>query len=524
MKRVLPFILLSAFSFVSCSKSFLGTGSAGLYDSSIGHGQIVLGDQLENPYAINNMKSAFEKLYPTKSSADMEFTDYYVRFLPADSEELDRLRGMGLSLLDHPMDYEIVQEGDWYHDPSIASDEITWQYAVAPRGFVFPSDITYEVLQECYIAENSKSTKADAEIDWDAVEAAAFELTGNADMLMPADGSKAGTVQPAGRITIIDENYNGGQPLGVSGVKVECNVFVKFSSAYTDRDGYYKIPKKFTLNPRYRLVFSNSKGFSIGFNTILYKGSVSTLGKNSVSGVSMTVDASSDRSLFRRCVANNAAYDYYDRCAVDDLGIAQPSSGIVMWMFDKMDASSTPMIHHGTVLNFTLASVYYEVAKLVIKIFGPDITIGSKNLVSYREIYSTVVHELAHASHFAQVGAKYWDKYIYYILSAAATGGSTYGDASMGDSGYAAVGEMWAYYLEAKLYKERYGGPNPMFGCDNWFHPQILTYLESRGITASQIFSALTPEATDVEKLRDILIDQCPSKKTTITQVFNRYE
>ena len=54
-----------------------------------------------------------------------------------------------------------------------------------------------------------------------------------------------------------------------------CNVFVKFASTFTTRDGYYTIPKTFSSSPRYRLMFQNQKGFEIGFNLLLVPASLS---------------------------------------------------------------------------------------------------------------------------------------------------------------------------------------------------------------------------------------------------------
>lgn len=521
------YLVLSLFAAVSCSKGLApDSNPVDISDSSLLHDELVLGRQLDNPYSIENMKSAYQALYPTKSADALEFTDYYVRFLPCDDGQLQLLKDRGLSLMDHPMDYEIVKEGDYYHDPSLDREDITWQYAVVPKDFVFPSAIRHEVLQKCFLVENSQSTKADLSVDWEAVESEAFRLSGNASMLEyeSEPGTKATKVQPSGRICIIDDNCNGAQPIGVSEVKVECNVFVKFSSAYTDRDGYYQIPKSFSSNPRYRLVFVNRKGFHIGLNTILYRGSVSSLGKNSNSGVNITINSESDRKLFRRCVANNAAYDYYDRCQDGTLGIEAPPSDITMWMFDNFDASSTVMLHHGTVLDADLEFKYYKIFLWVVQLFAPDITLGTQNCITYRQIYSTVIHELAHASYFTRVGVKYWNKYIYYILSSAIKGSDLYGDSSMSNSGYCALGEMWAYYLESKLYAQRYGCSNPMFGSNNWFHPQLLTSLENRGLTTAQIFEAFGPEITDLEKLREKMTELYPSKITAINQAFNRYE
>ena len=174
--------------------------------------------------------------------------------------------------------------------------------------------------------------------------------TGNEDKLDCLQTKAGSKVVPSGRITIVDEHANGGKPFGVAGVRVSCNVFVKFDRAYTDRDGYYKMNKKFSAQLRYRLVFKNVKGFAVGLNLVLVPASVSTLGKSGPSGVNMTVTSSSDDKLFRRCVVNNAAYDYYSRCARTDMNINCPPSDLRIWIFNNMQASSAVMLHHGAVL------------------------------------------------------------------------------------------------------------------------------------------------------------------------------
>ena len=72
---------------------------------------------------------------------DIHPTDLYVRFLPSSDAALQKLRAGGLYLLDHPMDYRIVREGDYYIDPSLEEGSITWQYAVVGSDYAFPEDI-----------------------------------------------------------------------------------------------------------------------------------------------------------------------------------------------------------------------------------------------------------------------------------------------------------------------------------------------------------------------------------------------
>lgn len=490
---------------------------------SMYHEMIVLGNKLEDPYSVANVSKALDKLYPTRAGrTQVDPTDYYVRFLPAGEEEYNRLTEMGLELIDHPLDYQIVRDGDYYHDPSVSEDAITWQYSVVPLDFRFPAGIRHEILDRCYISEHDPATRSGADgIDWAAVEREAFRLTGNEALLLPQ--TRAGAM-PRGRITIVDDNANGGKAFGVSGVRVLCNSFVKFSSAYTDRDGYYEIPKSYSSTVRYRLMFKNEKGFAIGVNLVLVPASMSAVGKGPAEGIDVEITKESDRKLFSRCVVNNAVYDYFERCGEDDLDLPAPPSNLRLWLFQGLSVSSAAMLRQGTVVDSELVSSFLGGYGSLIKVFLPDITLGLKGADTYADIYSVACHELAHATHFSRVGTDYWNKYIFYIMSAFVRTGKTYGDGTGNDAGYCEVGEMWGYYMQNRIYNDRYGGVMPVAGSSFWFRPQILRYLDERGMTPSEIFRAMTPGVRSREELKDKLLELYSSTYGPIVkEVFNRY-
>ena len=488
---------------------------------ALSHEMMVLGSQLDDPYSIRNITKALENLYSTKAaSVEIKPTDSYIRFLPKDENDFALLEDLGLDLLDHPLDYKIVREGDYYHDPKLPDDAITWQYTVVPHGFEIPEGIVYEILDDCFIPDNT-ATKADW-VDWEAVEREAFAVSGNQDLLLPA--TKAG-VQPSGRITIQDEEFNGGEPYGLAGVKVVCNVFVKFASAYCNRDGYYTIPKTFSAEPRYRLMFSNSKGFDIGFNLILVPASMSTLGKGPASGVDANITSDSEIKLWRRAVVSNSAYDFIDRCSEDDMDIKLPPRNLRIWLFGLLQDSSTPMLRHGTLLDKTLLGYYLGEYTPLLSLFLPDVTIGARYKDSYKSLYAETVHELAHASHFSQVGKEYWDNYIFYIIeSFIEYGADGYGGGTSELAGYCEIGEMWGYFIQNTMLNDRYGGSMPTSGSGFWFHPEILRYLYERGMTRSQLFKALKKDVKSKTDLYYELLYLYPEKASDIESIFKLYE
>lgn len=517
-------LIVAIFMSLSCSKYTTDVDEGNGRDrlQNLSHEMIVLGKRLENPYKTENMSKALASLYPSKAGLiAVSPTDLYVRFLPKNQAELDALREADIYLIDHPLDYDILVEGDWYHDPEVPDGNVTWQYAVVPVDFHFPN-IEYQIIHNCFIPDSNDATRS-AGIDWEAVERQAYIITGNETRLNDASLTKATKGTPSGRITIIDDQANGGKPFGVAGVRVSCNSFVRFAHCYTDRDGYYEMPKEFSSTLRYRLVFENEKGFSIGFNLVLVPASVSTLGKSGPEGVSAEISSSSEQKLFRRCVINNAAYDYISRCKYEDMNILPPPYDLRLWIFYSLESSSAVMLHHGAAIESELISTYLGEFAPLLEYFMPDVTIGVKDKDDYASLYSVVCHELAHASHFAQVGTAYWNKYIRYIIESYVTTGDAYGDGLSADAGYCGVGESWAYYLESMMFKERYGGSIPTFGSSYWFYPQIFRYLDERGVTRSDIFSVLEGNVASKADLKSALIRNFPQKRTIIEQVFSRY-
>lgn len=493
------------------------------YGKTLLHEEIVLGDRLENPYKTVNMQKAYSVLYPTKSREPVATNCLYVRFLPADQGEYDMLESLGLAMVDHPLDYAILTDGDWYHDATLADESITWQYCVVDKDFSFPSSIRYEIIDECFLSEYAGTTRTSLDVDWDAVERMSYQLTGN-ELPQPLSKSEEQVKAiPSGRITIVDPKYAGGKPLGVQGIKVVCNSFVKFDSAETDADGYYRMSKEFSSKVHYRLLFKNGSRFSIGFNFILVPASVSTLGTSGPGGVNLTVTQDSETKLWTRCVVNNAACDYLSRVDESDLNLPAPPSDIRIWIFNRITPSSSIMMHHGTVVEQSFIAAFLGYWAGLVKVFAPDITIGTAESKSYADIWASTVHEMAHASHFSKVGNSYWNEYIYYILESFVMSGNCYGDGSLDRSGYCEVGEMWAYFMESKFYQQRYGGQYPSFGTSYWFRPQILRYLDERGISPSKIAAALEGDVTTKAALRDRLISLYPYQKKVIEQVFNRY-
>ena len=130
----------------ACNKSEVLSNDTYITDDTpwqrLSHEKIELGDKLEDPYTVENVTKAIEALYPTKAGRiTLKPTDIYARFLPKDDKEFETLMELGVEFMDHPLDYAIIKDGDYYHDPEIPENEVTWQYAV--RRATLPGSTPY---------------------------------------------------------------------------------------------------------------------------------------------------------------------------------------------------------------------------------------------------------------------------------------------------------------------------------------------------------------------------------------------
>ncbi len=172
--------------------------------------QIILGKKLQNPYSVINMRKALRNL-KNRGQASRELlklqistTHRYIKFKPKDSVELKQLEAdSSLIIYDYPLDYEIVQMGDSYHDPSVPLNKPTYQYASLKQGKTIPTGVAYEILSDLYIPDEEDISDKVSDLLVDE----ALQLTDNLgqsnDLSATARASKW---RPAGRIMVWDSN------------------------------------------------------------------------------------------------------------------------------------------------------------------------------------------------------------------------------------------------------------------------------------------------------------------------------
>lgn len=470
----------------------------------------VLGAALQgNPFSTDVIQTAWRNLHGgTKRFFP---THQYVRFKPANDDQLAVLvDNPTLDLFDYPLDREVVTEGDYYPQPGIGENELPWFYTVVPVGFTPPAGITYEVLQSVYLTDDL------------ALETEALRITGNPiepDCNSGASGGAStasspwfcprigpcrppgppvpGTDanQPAGWIRVRDKQL--GVDQGVPNAKVVARRWFKIERTQTDNDGRFVCGRRFRNKVNIIVKMQNSEVEvraikSVYFWQIWFPVKTS-IGK--FSGILNNVnyvftddneDKTNQHKLWFAGTVLRSYADYNTMAAQQGVGPAPSDLTVLLSTLGSSGSGSAPMNRHRTnagampqsYVEYFLAHPgtsalsqlfnYLYNSKLLA---GVDVSFGyHKTDFQSSDARELIYHELAHASHFQQVGQQWWNSFVYAVASETARFGingtaSPYGDGAVGEvSDYIGLAESWAYHLGHFFTNTTYGASSAASG------------------------------------------------------------
>ncbi len=371
MKKSVYLLALIAFTLISCDRNEienkLNTAeNLGSSDENRQRRPVILGEQINNPYLIENILAALDtlKAHPEEQNSCMKApavlenieikpTDLYVRFLPTDSSQYALLMNdTSLLLFDYPLDYQKIQTGDYYQDPTVAG-AYTWLYTTVPVGYESLTGITYEVIEELFIPEHSpyysieespakvkaadhvKANVAHKEDYVDALKtilAISFMITDNADQLNEPTKNHVSTDMQKAKSYVVksflwktwrEAVYNpegyfwvstptGIQPL--ANVRVRVARYFTFYETRTDQNGRFYFNKQFGEdaifpNVEYFVYFDGENGNNSwklmnGLGGTTY----TSVGVHSPDRYDMTFYPTSD--YWGKCIIQNAITKY----------------------------------------------------------------------------------------------------------------------------------------------------------------------------------------------------------------------
>lgn len=255
-----------------------------------------LGKKLQNPYSLSNMQTALDsmkrslqsfkpksRLARTIKEMEIETTDLYVRFLPRDSTQRDAMMDdTTMVYYDHPLDYEIEQEGDLYVDSTWTEHTQQWLYTVVKPDYPFPDSVRHELLAELFIPENhpdfiepdstseagrSRTTRGELLMRMETMSLAITDNLSETEKSQLVNLDHRGKTRwfwnswsppkwrPDGYVKVRERSGNkSGDWLPVKKVRVRARRWFKIRTDYTDARGYYRIGS-FRRPVNYSVVF-----------------------------------------------------------------------------------------------------------------------------------------------------------------------------------------------------------------------------------------------------------------------------
>ncbi len=428
-------------------------------------------------------------------------THYYVKFTPQNEDDLLKLDSLDkrddLVLFNFPLDYEIIEEGNYLERSDAREIKYSPVYTTIPVNFSLPPGLSYEILAEVY-----KPTPG----EWD-LEVAAYVLSGNsADLDISYHGEPLNIDNLAG---FLNESYNnrmnlGYRPygwfkvydtetadyVGVKYTKIAIGNAIFWRYTYTDDNGYFESPVNFVVPVRIRAKWRSSLGvirrsanelLGIGVSDFLMKEK-----KNNNGRIYFTEHC--DKHKWPKATVNNALVKYNSFISSVHVPFGVRRANI--WVINAKNSPSgaTPMFHLYTPhLTFFEAMILYyfgysailwmDIVNELISYLYPDLIfmiVPCENTT--KEIDQLVFHEAGHFSHAIKAGNNFWNQFVASETSNMLHhGGDPYSD---GDDPTPAKGRLialcegWATFTEHAVmyhyYTTDYNGYNIYVAIDTF--------------------------------------------------------
>ncbi len=383
-------------------------------EQQTGSNEIRLGAKVESPFLLRNMQRSVDTLSARsglRSQTVLKPTHLYVRFLPADTAQYERLvADTTLDLDSYPLDYELT-EGDSYHDPSLPADAITWQYTVVPADYDLKGlGIMYEVLDELYILdedlEREDISVGDAQLrsgkgsglSWKSVVDEALIQTGNV-----GEATLRSKWTPSATIKAYDDLM--GKYIPLQGVKVRIRYFAFLKAYhYTDANGNVSFSSKRT-SVEYSIEWERDMWDIRDDGTQAYYHGPDQKGK-----WNLNINTGAPKSWYYSAIHRALYKYYYGECC----GLVRPSKSLKISFEYRSDPD-------GTALGYTRSPNVrtWNWIFNAIKIYGKrkvKINDQIKDVAErVSDVFSTTLHELTHASHACRMSRSGYDETSKFV-------------------------------------------------------------------------------------------------------------
>ena len=449
----------------------------------------VLGGKRVNPFTVEVMNQAYINLY--KMKGNLPVTHLYIKISPQQNDDLKKLDELGINFYDYPLEYEVLQMGEYYQDPSIPSDQPTFLYAVIKPDVYIP--VANEVVAKLHLPQDENlileafritgNDKGDISyaIKDNNPPITSVGYDGGSTSSTPSEPSSCGINsgpcncsapseqrRPSGCISVVDDALNTNE--GVRRVKVilKDSWFTENETFTSDR-GCYEINSKYRGKACMWVKFKSSRttvrglrGARVWEYALAVKDYVGTLygpdfRNNNVVYSHVTADDNRGKLYWYAATANNALHEFDEMS--NCFGLTTTHNDLDILLTNYAGAAATPMLDKifdgnpliaawavgfvaGPICNLFNyipifgAPLYIVCASLSVMaaVFAPDIVYNyGDEGTGFRSdrVKNTFYHEYAHAAHYRGIRSEsrdeYWMNNIIFIVGASEGAQNPYG-------------------------------------------------------------------------------------------------
>ncbi len=473
--------------------------------------QTRLGERRNNPFTLSIMKQAWENLRDRDVNVPSpDISRLYIKFSPTSIEEVAALSELDEMLYDYPLEYEVLEMGDYYIKPDYEKNIFPELYAIVNPDFQFDG-LSYEIVEQLHIPPfDSPLTEEAFRLTGNDYEEYARLTTdpyaddnpGNYDPQVPSGGSGGGSGsgsggnEPSSFITndwgcevFRDSRRPGGcvkvedTRLGLEGLRnvkvIMKDTWFTEDEVWTTSEGCFRINKRYANRAWMWIKFkSNRVHIRHGYfsNVKDYAGVIRNTFNNINIEYWRAVDdiRSTQNRYWVAATLNNALYEF-DEYALEE-GILPPHQDLKITIrsggafyaaptFDKMSFQDTYSSFPGWV-QWLMPYVVGVIPSSVLIAYAPDVAIGYTDLQNdfgfeSDQFKNTIYHEYAHVSFMRQVGGDFWSDLVRAEINA---GG--WGTADGPDADIISITESWAEFIGHTFAHRKYGGNNTIN--DDW--------------------------------------------------------
>jgi hypothetical protein len=488
---------------------------------------LVLGEEMKNPYTLENMTQAYLNVYGHNPKNPLPVTHKYVKLVPKFKVLEEQLVADNTILVQtYPISREVVEPGQYYIPPGKTAEDIREFYASVPANYVAPKNVTMTLIEDMFIPQIAAELEAEAFLLSDNLpddhdyrinrDERIREVRENPCRNFPSE-IRRGDYEPCESINSSSCSGSGRlrvQNMGVAttgSAKLDpvMHVEMKISNAWkyethsTGNFGLFSVYNTYTIGARVEVNYTSvhctiipRKNILSYFKTDPVVKDFGWFKQSSLCDLDLIIPSPTPNVLgtneclyYTGAISNNVVHQHR-KYSNDELGATIPKLKIVM-SDSKGPHHAATMMLHDLILNHTANTLQIDIAKKtldvpvafagLVKTWAYDLILGygddgnksgifpNVQPAYYFNFFNTdrydemVYHELCHMLHYTKVSNQTWLDFGLAEYKNPDNGPGTYGPCCQSFSPIIAVGEAWAYHMGHFLANKKWGGLSTIF-------------------------------------------------------------